>query len=490
MYRRHHSHPGMEQGVAGRPRSGVNQRLNTILATLTLLKVAELRILLEHLGLSKSGVKQELVLRITRACATSPQLIKPVVDYITRRELTFYSNTPAHGNRRAHPVRRSVSSYSGQTYSHPQYRQPRSYPTMPAVPPRAAAPSRPKVTEMHRVAAEYLDILAIRDPFAEKVATVLRVAIFKMPELYQKFEVSETLMSLIRSGMTCRLSCLMLTSSLDRKLVKHSWPTNAKLYINNSPLQLIQKQTQDGKVKTKAVQERPASIHALVLQGVNTFRLTAEPNQEHGDWPFGICITIVRPRKLSELMDKMRAKNTLPLDVTLTKIKNLYHEDSDIVTEKLSVSLKDPLTMQRIKIPARGRFCNHLGCFDLETFLKYQREAKNAQWKCVLCYTGPLTLKQIVVDKWMEEILDHCKDLSSVHKVDVFEDGKYTPVFSQEDSTENDDDGEGNPLKRKYDNIKEEQGLLETSATSTSTFQRQASEQSLGTNYDDAIELE
>ena len=61
--------------------------------------------------------------------------------------------------------------------------------------------------EAYRVAADYLDRLATRDPFVEKVATVLRVAIFKMPELYQKFEVSETLMSLIRSGMTCRLTC-------------------------------------------------------------------------------------------------------------------------------------------------------------------------------------------------------------------------------------------------------------------------------------------
>ena len=149
--------------------------------------------------------------------------------------------------------------------------------------------------------------------------------------------------------------------------------------------------------------ERPASIETLVGQGVNTFRMSGEPNEDQGDWPFGICITIVRPRKLTELMDKMRKKNTLTLEMTLAKIKALYHEDSDIVTEKLSVSLRDPFTMTRIKIPARGRLCNHLGCFDLETFLKFQRDAKHAQWKCALCDMGPLTLKNIVIDKWMED---------------------------------------------------------------------------------------
>lgn len=389
-------------------------------------------------------------------------------------------------------MRRATAPYAGQSqqaYSTSQYHT-QQYAIHTPQPPAVQTTPRTASEEAYRVAADYLDRLATRDPFVEKVATVLRVAIFKMPELYQKFEVSETLMSLIRSGMTCRLTCLELTTYLDKEPLAHSWPTNAKLHINNKPAALLQKHVQNGKVKTKSMMERPASIETLVGQGVNTFRMSGEPNEDQGDWPFGICITIVRPRKLTELMDKMRKKNTLTLEMTLAKIKALYHEDSDIVTEKLSVSLRDPFTMTRIKIPARGRLCNHLGCFDLETFLKFQRDAKHAQWKCALCDMGPLTLKNIVIDKWMEDVLEHCRDLESVFKVDVFEDGKYTPVFSEEDSSgDPKDNGEEPPnsLKRKLDGIKTEDGVL---FNEPPPAQRQASMQSLGNNYDDAIELD
>ena len=390
-------------------------------------------------------------------------------------------------------VRRAADLYMGQgqvgarahSYTHhPTQHQIASVGSAPPVAPKASQPT----PRAYSVAAEYLDALAIRDPFVEKMGTVLRVAIFRMPELYQRFDMSGSLLSLIRSGFTCRLTCLELTNAMNKNSTSHRWPTNAKLWVNGSPVTLQQRQTEDGKVKFKSVMERPANIQALVRLGENTFRLSGQPNQEHGDWPFGICITVVRQRKLSELMDRLREKSTLTLEETLEKIKKFYSQDADVVTEKLSVSLKDPLTLTKIKIPARGRNCTHLGCFDLEYFLNFQRDAKHAQWKCVLCDAGPLTLKDIVIDKWMEEIVEHCKDLENVFKVDVFEDGKYTPVFSEQENDEdnNDDEDEGKGAtgqKRKFDGIKEEE-------PNEPPVLRQSSQQSLGANYDDAIELD
>lgn len=284
-----------------------------------------------------------------------------------------------------------------------------------------------------------------------------------MPELSQRFEVSGTLMSLIRSGVTCRLSCLELTSEMDKTNLQHRWPMNATLTVNRSHITLQQKHAQDGKIKTKALKERPANIQSFLKAGTNTFRLSGEPNLAHGDWPSGICITLVRQREISELVTRVRERNFFTTEDTRKKIKKLYNADADIVTEKMTVSLKCPLSLKRIKVPARGRDCNHLGCFDVENYLQYQRDARYAQWKCIICNNGPLMLKSIVVDEWMEDILLKCKEHDNVDHIDVYEDGSFVPVFekkeSRKDESGDEDDHPAETRKRKYDesNVKQEQ---------------------------------
>ena len=65
-----------------RPRQVEPARLRVLNATLMLLKVAELRILLGHLHMSRTGSKAHLAYRITEACANDPRLYRPVVAYI------------------------------------------------------------------------------------------------------------------------------------------------------------------------------------------------------------------------------------------------------------------------------------------------------------------------------------------------------------------------------------------------------------------------
>lgn len=171
-----------------------------------------------------------------------------------------------------------------------------------------------------------------------------------MPQLYTSFEVSDSVMSMIRTGQCCRFNCLELTSDMDKNNLHHSWPTNATLTINRSQVGLIQKQVQEGKVKNKSIRERPANIQNLIQPGTNTFRLTGEPNLKKGDWPYGVCITIVQAKPMSVIVGSVIEANSWRVQDTLDKIKTIYEEDSEVVTEKMSVSLKCPLTLARLQV--------------------------------------------------------------------------------------------------------------------------------------------
>lgn len=83
-------------------------------------------------------------------------------------------------------------------------------------------------------------------------------------------------------------------------------------------------------------------------------------------------------------------------------------EDDDVacVERTQRFKLSCPITLMRMMIPARGRHCRHLQCFDLESFIQVTKGSKafNNRWKCPEC---PLILRTdvLVVDKFVEDIL-------------------------------------------------------------------------------------
>lgn len=54
-----------------------------------------------------------------------------------------------------------------------------------------------------------------------------------------------------------------------------------------------------------------------------------------------------------------------------------------IVLDLPQVSLKCTITTKRIALPARGRDCKHIQCFDLEAYLALNCERGN--WRCPVC---------------------------------------------------------------------------------------------------------
>uniref|UniRef100_A0A7S0W037 SP-RING-type domain-containing protein n=1 Tax=Hemiselmis tepida TaxID=464990 RepID=A0A7S0W037_9CRYP len=71
-----------------------------------------------------------------------------------------------------------------------------------------------------------------------------------------------------------------------------------------------------------------------------------------------------------EEVEKMVQANTLDESQQLLK-RIIAPGDDDIACDEIEVSLRCPFGFVRIKTPARGRDCDHIQCFDLQTWLQY-----------------------------------------------------------------------------------------------------------------------
>ncbi|KAJ6250492.1 tonalli [Anaeramoeba flamelloides] len=106
--------------------------------------------------------------------------------------------------------------------------------------------------------------------------------------------------------------------------------------------------------------------------------------------------------------------------------------DEDLKTQQVSISLKCPLGINRIRIPARGDTCSHLDCFDLEGFLGWAvQNHQKTVWKCPFCQND-LIFTDLIVDGFVKSILYKSPNYDG--KVLVFSNGEWKhskPKISQ-----------------------------------------------------------
>ena len=81
--------------------------------------------------------------------------------------------------------------------------------------------------------------------------------------------------------------------------------------------------------------------------------------------------------------------------------------NEDIICGEIKVSIRDPLSLIRIKTPIRGIKCYHPQCVDLSTYLSYCHNTKT--WQCPICMQA-LLYEDLVVDKNMLKIINELSD--------------------------------------------------------------------------------
>jgi E3 SUMO-protein ligase PIAS1 len=74
-------------------------------------------------------------------------------------------------------------------------------------------------------------------------------------------------------------------------------------------------------------------------------------------------------------------------------------QDADIVPGPETLTLKDPISMTRIDLPCKSRYCGHTACFDAATFLTLNEQTPT--WICPICNRAISTEEDLFLDGYV-----------------------------------------------------------------------------------------
>lgn len=142
--------------------------------------------------------------------------------------------------------------------------------------------------------------------------------------------------------------------------------------------------------------------------------------------PFFLYLYIVETYS-SEQVFEIAAKNPhIHRESTVSAIKKEYEEsdNDDIVMATSTISLKCPLSISRMTNPAKGIFCQHLQCFDLQSFIYSQETIPD--WRCPICQ-NKIKLNDLAINDYLLEALKNTHE--DVESISLHKDGSWEPVL-------------------------------------------------------------
>lgn len=124
-----------------------------------------------------------------------------------------------------------------------------------------------------------------------------------------------------------------------------------------------------------------------------------------------------------ELLLELKKRPACPYEKTVELIKKILISDADLGAVSIFVSITDPLSTIRMKLPARGLDCTHLQCFDAVQFLRMNEQKQT--WTCPLC-KKEVQFENIEIDELFLKILKSPTLSKKCENVFLFKDGSWT----------------------------------------------------------------
>eukprot|EP00928_Gymnodinium_smaydae_P013571 TRINITY_DN14945_c0_g1_i1.p1 TRINITY_DN14945_c0_g1~~TRINITY_DN14945_c0_g1_i1.p1 ORF type:complete len:661 (-),score=108.76 TRINITY_DN14945_c0_g1_i1:157-2085(-) len=209
--------------------------------------------------------------------------------------------------------------------------------------------------------------------------------------------------------------------------IHHCWPHSLDFIVNGSVAFAVKPPDEGHKRR-----DVPHSIAANLRLGTNTITLSAV-DARLGD--FVMAVVLCRPCPIEEL------RLTLPTcswETALVRVRDVMAarkagddaiaEVTCLTSDKLS--LRCPITMERIEDPVRGQHCAHLQCFGLHAYLLSNRQMRafNNRWACPVC---SLVLRpgDLIRDAYVEHVL--AATAADAEEVIIAPDGTWRQVVEQ-----------------------------------------------------------
>lgn len=137
---------------------------------------------------------------------------------------------------------------------------------------------------------------------------------------------------------------------------------------------------------------------------------------------------VIALRSLHDMTKSIEEKSSTAFtrqDALKKVIATFGSQDDDIVTTSSILSLSCPLTLCKIKVPARGRNCTHTQCFELSSFLSFYMGKLMDGLICIVC-DKKILLNEFVVDPLLKEVFSEITD-PDIEEIEFFPDGSWKP---------------------------------------------------------------
>lgn len=273
----------------------------------------------------------------------------------------------------------------------------------------------------------------LADPFWKPVEDLLPAARLKpvvgRPPVMDQYHVPQTQQALDRAvhlsdaqllpmksdpaSHRVQLGCILLEDSVP---VRYHWPRNVTLRVNT-----MQCRAYSRSATTKmGINQRDDAVNcsALCLRGRNSIDITAI---ENGTWV--LFTQLATKRTLEQVKAMMLAQESF--EAATQRVRDSLHGgDGGIVVAQVVVSLKDPMSGQRMAVPARFTDASGLQAFDLDSFLSIAE--RNRKWQ------DPTTLKNssvrhLQVDTFTQQVLQALADFPHITDVEISNEGQWRP---------------------------------------------------------------
>lgn len=138
---------------------------------------------------------------------------------------------------------------------------------------------------------------------------------------------------------------------------------------------------------------------------------------------------MVHKKKPEKWCEEIKAKFREPIQVSLEKSIRFMKSDTDndveLTDKNRRMLVKCALTYLPMTTPAKGMNCDHLDCFNLETWAATNESCKVKKWRCPFC--GKKCYDVVIDSLWLQ-ILEECKKHKDAHEVELRPDGHFRVI--------------------------------------------------------------
>jgi hypothetical protein len=236
---------------------------------------------------------------------------------------------------------------------------------------------------------------------------------------------------------------------------RHVWPRTLRVFVNLTQVAAVEEPK-----KLKKRRDDPLDLTAFLQSGRNHLQFSVSDMSPPnfilglilcGSLSNASIINTVPVQSYERCRDRMKHILQVKTDIMVDHVNNGYRE----------LDLRCPISLDKLRQPARGTMCDHLRCFDLDAFVSVNRLTSNInlRWICPIC-RKLLLPKDLIQDAYMKAIVDFTptdclevsinEDTAEWRAVETTQGGPRSGEWS-EDGDElyrNEGDGQGPPVNQ------------------------------------------